>query len=89
MTDYIQPELLILIPVLYSTGESLKLSKMISNKYIPIILGIIGIILSFLYLASEYELSIKLAFSAITQGILCAAASVYTNQIYKQIGKDK
>ena len=89
MTDYIQPELLILIPVLYLMGESLKKSKIIPSKYIPIYLGIIGIILSLLYMISEYEPSIKMIFTAVTQGILCAGASVYANQIYKQIGKDK
>lgn len=90
MTDYIQPELLILVPVLYLIGESLKKSKIIPSKYIPIYLGVIGILLSLLYMISEYgEASIKMAFSAITQGILCAGASVYANQIYKQIGKDK
>lgn len=89
MTDYIQPELLILIPVLYLIGESLKKSKIIPSKYIPIYLGIIGIILSLLYMISEYESSIKMIFTAVTQGILCAGASVYANQIYKQIGKDK
>ena len=37
MTDYIKPELLILIPVLNIIGEIIKQTK-INDKYIPLIL---------------------------------------------------
>lgn len=89
ITDYIQPELLVLIPVLYLTGEALKKSELMARKHIPISLGIFGIILSLFYMISECEISIEMVFSAMTQGILCAGASVYANQIYKQAGKDE
>lgn len=88
--EFIKPELLILIPVLYLIGEGIKHSK-ISDRWIPLLLGAIGIVLSCLYItATEIVIvdtqSVATAmFTAITQGILCAGASVYTNQIIKQI----
>lgn len=90
MTDYIQSELLVLIPVLYLTGCGLKKSNIISDKYIPIILGISGVMICFCYfMFNDVAFNGKSIFAAITQGILCAGASTYANQIYKQIGKDE
>lgn len=87
------PELLILIPVLYLIGIGIKKSK-IRDNFIPLILGAIGIILSGLYIfavapafADVYAI-LTAIFTAITQGILCAGASVYINQIIKQSEKE-
>ncbi|MDY2783053.1 MAG: phage holin family protein [Candidatus Pseudoruminococcus sp.] len=92
ITDFIKPELMILIPVLYLVGVALKKCIM-PDKYIPIVLGCAGIILSTIYLLSITQITSvqdvwAAIFAAITQGILCAGASVYANQIYKQIKKD-
>lgn len=92
ITDFIKPELMILIPVLYLIGIALKKTSL-SDKFIPLILGASGIILSTLYLLSVTQIVStqdvwSAIFAAITQGILCAGASVYANQIYKQIKKD-
>lgn len=89
MMDYIQPELLILIPVLYLIAEAIKKSKVIKCKYIPISIGIIGIVMSALYTMGIHGISVETIFVSITQGILCAGASTYANQIYKQIGKNE
>lgn len=43
LQDYIKPELLVLIPVLYILGLMLKKTEKINDKYIPVMLGIIGI----------------------------------------------
>ena len=77
LNSFIISELLILIPVLYLMGMGIKKSKWIDDKYIPIILGAVGVILSCLYVKG-------VNFVAITQGILCAGCSVYVNQIIKQ-----
>ena len=45
LKEFVKPELLILIPVLYLIGAGLKNSKF-KNNLIPIALGIFGIILS-------------------------------------------
>lgn len=91
--EFIKPELVILIPVLYLVGMALKKS-MIADKHIPWILGAVAIVLSSLFIlgttyitgANEAFMAI---FSGITQGILCAGASVYVNQIVKQTSKDE
>ena len=87
--NFIKPELLILIPVLYFIGVAIKNTTLIKDKFIPLILGLIGIVLSSLWiLATEGTENIYMAiFVAITQGFLTAGASVYVNQLIKQSKK--
>lgn len=90
--EFIKPELLILIPVLYLIGTGIKKSKKISDSFIPIILGGIGVLLSALWVFAMSDVSngkeIAVAiFTAVTQGILIAGASVYSNQLIKQFEK--
>ena len=86
MNDYVKTELLVLVPVLYAIGEFIKESK-INDKYIPLIIGGIGVILSSVYVISVNGFSGMAIFSGITQGILCAGCAVYGDQIFKQMGK--
>lgn len=83
MEQFIKPELLILVPVLYAIGVGLKKSK-VNDKYIPYILGASGILLAALYVCGTEAFTAMSVFTAITQGILCAAGSVYANQLIKQ-----
>lgn len=90
--EYIKPELLILIPVLFLIGLAIKKSAL-SDKFIPFILGGIGIVLSALYLVATTTMSgtqeiATAMFTAITQGILVAGASVYADQLIKQAKKE-
>ncbi len=89
--EFIKPEILILIPVLYLIGVMIKSTTLIKDKYIPLVLGIVGIVLVTVYiLATEGAENIYMAvFTAVTQGILCAGASVYVNQLVKQLGKSE
>lgn len=91
MKEFIKPELLILIPVLYFIGIAIKNTMLVKDKFIPLVLGTTGIILSALWiLATEGTENIFMTiFVAITQGFLCAGASVYINQIFKQSSKDE
>lgn len=87
--EMVKPELLILIPVLYFIGIAIRKSEKVNNAYIPAIIGIIGIVIAFLYVfATEPARAAKeiilVIFTAITQGVLVAGASVYVNQIIKQ-----
>ena len=87
--DFIKPELLVLIPVLYIVGHGFKKTSLIKDKFIPLLLGSISILLAGLYTFATSDVNgikeITMAiFTAITQGVLIAGASVYANQIYKQ-----
>jgi hypothetical protein len=91
--QFIKPELLILIPVLYFIGMAIKKSAL-KDKFIPLILGAISIFLSGIYVIANCELNGTQAiatalFTAITQGVLVAGASVYVNQIIKQSQKEE
>lgn len=89
--NYVKPELLILIPVLYFIGMGLKKSKM-DDRYIPLCLGGVGVLLAILYVLSTAALGtmqdwLYAIFLGLTQGILCAGCSVYVNQLIKQGSK--
>lgn len=91
--DYIKTELLILIPVLYLVGVGLKKSKM-PDKWIPLTLGTAAIVLSAVWVIATADISgVKEAasaiFTAVTQGLLAAGASVYVNQLYIQAKKEE
>lgn len=89
--DYVRPELLVLIPVLYLVGVGIKKSN-IPDKLIPLLLGVCGVFLAAVYLLSVEPINgaqgvATALFTAVTQGILCAGASVYVDQIIKQTRK--
>lgn len=89
LKNFIKPELLILIPVLYFIGVAIKNTLLIKDKFIPLTLGLVGVALAVLWiLATEGIENIYMAiFVALTQGFLTAGASVYINQIIKQSKK--
>jgi hypothetical protein len=91
--DFIKPELLILIPVLLFVGAAIKRSN-IKDALIPLVLGAVGVFFSGLYVFATAPVNgaqdvATAIFTAFTQGVLCAGASVYANQIYKQAAKGK
>ena len=90
--NYIRPELLILVPVLYFVGLAAKKSETVADKRIPLLLGGAGVALSCLYVLAASALGswqdgLMAAFVAITQGILAAGGSVYIDQVVKQAKK--
>ncbi len=88
LTTYIHAELFVLVPVLYALGMAFKKSP-ISDWLIPYLLCAIGVALSALYLATWQTDLRTLWFSALTQGVLCAACSVYANNLIKQFSHRK
>lgn len=88
-SNYIMPELLVIVPVLWVVGWIIKQAEFIKNKWIPALLGVVGVLLAVCYVLGGQQFSVTALFTAITQGILCAGVAVYGNQIVKQIGKDK
>lgn len=90
--NYVKPELIVVAIVLYFIGVWMKKTEKISDKYIPLILGGIGIVLSAVYVIATSDLAgtknIAMAvFTAIVQGILVAGLSTYVNQTIKQLNK--
>lgn len=89
--EYINPELLVLVVVLYLLGLALKKSKL-NDKWIPCVLGAVSIVLCALWVVSTTPISggkdvLMAIFTSIVQGILVAGASVYINQLYLQAKK--
>lgn len=89
--EFLKPELLILIPVLYLFGLGIKKTS-IQDPLIPFLLGLASIILCGLYVFASSDIitskDVAMAiFTSITQGILISGCSVYFNQLYKQFKK--
>jgi len=91
LKEFIKPELLILVPVLYLIGAGFKRSSFFADKWIPAALGGVGVALSCVYLAATAGTGgvLMIIFTGFTQGVLCAGASVYVNQLIKQAGKEE
>lgn len=92
--NYVKPELIIVAVALYFIGMWLKQATFIKNKYIPLVLGIIGVLLCAIWVLATCTLStgqdVALAvFTAIVQGVLVAGLSTYVNQFIKQLGKNE
>ena len=83
-TNYVQPELLILIPVLYGLGAIIKNTEKIKNNYIPLIITGVGVLFSCLYVLGTEGVTPVSIFTSLVQGILAAAGAVYSNQLIKQ-----
>jgi len=91
IVSYISPELLVLVPVLYLVGMGIKASQA-DDRVIPLVLGLLGMLLACLYGLATMTASSSVAmvlYTGIVQGILCAGAAVYANQLYRQATKAK
>lgn len=93
LKEYIYPELLVLIPVLYFIGWCIRRSEKVDNKFIPIMLGGFGVLLCSVYMLSitntaTFNTIFSTIFAAIVQGLLCAAAAVFVNQLKKQASNE-
>lgn len=92
--NYVKPELVVVAIVLYFIGMGLKKTEKVSDKYIPLILGGIGIVLCAVWVLATCTLGngqdIAMAvFTSIVQGVLVAGLSTYINQIIKQAQKNE
>lgn len=92
--NYVKPELIVVAIVLYFLGMALKQAQSVKDKYIPLLLGGVSIVLCAIWVLATSEIGngqqVAMAiFTAITQGILVAGLSTYVNQIKKQVHKDE
>lgn len=83
LIEYVQPELVVLIPALWGFGQMLKYTTLLKNEYIPAILGVSGIILSMLYICGTSGVSATSVFAGITQGLISASIAVYGHEVVK------
>lgn len=93
-TTYIKPELLVLIPVLIFVGYCLKTSAAVKDKLIPALLAAVGVVLAAVYVLASTSIATpqdaaSAVFTAIVQGVLCAAGAVFADQVVKQGRKDE
>jgi len=92
--NYVKPEFLVVAIILYFIGMWLKQSTLLKDKYIPLIIGIIGIFVCGIWVCATAQFSAwqdvaEAIFAAVTQGILVAGLSTYVNQLIKQAGKEE
>ena len=94
LMDYVKPELIVVSVALYFIGMWLKQAAFIKDKYIPLVLGIVGIFVCGIWVMATATFAtgqdIALAvFTAIVQGVLVTGLSTYVNQFIKQLRKDE
>ncbi len=92
--NYVDPELLAVSAVLYFIGMGLKKAEFLPDKYIPVALGGIGVILCLVWVLAKNPFSSMQdvamgIFTAVVQGILVAGLSTYINQIIKQAQREE
>lgn len=94
IVNYVKPELIVVALVLYFIGTWLKQSNALKDKYIPLVLGIVGIFVCGIWVvatstfATAQDVAMGI-FVAIVQGILVAGLSNYADQMIKQLKKDE
>lgn len=77
LLNYIVEDGLILIPVLYVIGYIIKHTNILSNRWIPLVLLVIGIIFSIFLLNDPIV-------DRVIQGVLIAGVTVFIDQVKKQ-----
>lgn len=80
LLQYIVEEGLIMIPALYILGEIIKDTELLNNKWIPIVLLIISVILTPIVISGYTP-------DNIIQAVLITGVTVYGDQMVKQLQK--
>lgn len=92
--NYVKPELIVVAVVLYFIGVALKTAETFADKFIPLVLGVVGIVIASVYVVGTSDMGsgkdVAMAiFTAITQGVLVAGLSTYVHQMIKQLGSEE
>jgi predicted neutral ceramidase superfamily lipid hydrolase len=77
--SFIPEQLMIIVVTLYVLGVACKSIPKIDDRYIPIILLAIGVVLSVCLVGFNV--------TSVMQGILCWGVSIGANQTFKQLKK--
>lgn len=90
LVEFIPSSLIILVAVLYVLGAGLKKSS-IKDKYITIVLLILGITLAVLLtiIQAQYKTILEAIIYGAMQGVLCWGVAIGINQTAKQLNKEE
>ena len=93
LKQFIFPELLVMVPALYVLGYAFKCAQPVPDKYIPALLGAVGVVIAAVYMLSITNVAgvqavANMIFAAVVQGLLCAGGAVFANQLIKQPKKE-
>ncbi|EZR27255.1 phage holin family protein [Clostridioides sp. ZZV14-6009] len=80
LISFIPEQLLILVAALYVIGAGCKKYKQLDNKYIPVVLLILGIGFSVWMLGLNAD--------SVLQGVICWGVAIGINQTYKQLKEE-
>ncbi|HBG4644457.1 TPA: phage holin family protein [Clostridioides difficile] len=80
LISFIPEQLLLLVVALNVLGFGFKKYKQLDNKYIPVVLLILGIGFSIWMLGLNAD--------AVLQGVICWGISIGINQTYKQLKEE-
>lgn len=78
ISDYLFEQGLAVIPLLNITGKIIKETKLINDRYIPVILLAIGVACALALMGISADSAI--------QGVLLTGTAVFGNQLVKQLG---
>lgn len=87
--NYIKPELLILVVILWYVGTKIKASKKIEDWAIPFILMAISVIFALSYVLIVSGLNPMAMWVGIMQGLAIAVLEGYLYQVYKQSTRNR
>lgn len=81
LVEFLDVRLVILVPMLWVLGKAVKVSDLVEDRYIPVLLLIPA-------LAGAVGLSGANA-ESVVQGVIATGLAVYGNQVVKQLGEGK
>ena len=90
--EYVKPELVIVAVALYILGMFLKQTTIVLDKYIPVILGIVGIVLCAIWVLATLfvgspQIIVLGFFTELIRGFLFPVGSLILIRMVNSIGK--
>lgn len=91
LVQFIPSNLILLVAALYVLGIGLKKANTIPDKYITVILLILGITFAILLsiINAQYKTLLEAITNGILQGIICWGVAIGVNQTAKQLTKEQ
>jgi len=87
LAQFIDPKLLVLVPILWGMGNWLKAIPTMPDWVIPFYLMALSISLAVLYMLVFHTSNLQAIWLGIMQGLAIAVFQGYSHAIYKQLSK--